>query len=103
MIVPYRHIAELAELSDEEITELMNELKSAQRALGETLKPQGFNIGANLGRSSGAGIADHLHFHIVPRWNGDTNFMPVIGDIKVMPEYIKKTYDKLLKGFSKDQ
>jgi ATP adenylyltransferase len=99
MIVPYRHIAELAELSDEEITELMNELKSAQRALGETLKPQGFNIGANLGRSSGAGIADHLHFHIVPRWNGDTNFMPVLGEVKVISQDLKETKIKLIEAY----
>ncbi len=99
MIVPYRHIAELDDLSDDETVELMNELKTAKRALNETLKPQGFNIGANLGRSSGAGIADHFHFHIVPRWNGDTNFMPVIGEVKVISQDLKETKIKLIEAY----
>lgn len=99
MIVPYRHIAELDDLSDDETIELMNELKTAQRALNETLKPQGFNIGANLGRSSGAGIADHIHFHIVPRWNGDTNFMPVLGEVKVISQDLKETKIKLIEAY----
>ena len=99
MIVPYRHIAELDDLSDDETIELMNELKTAKRALNETLKPQGFNIGANLGRSSGAGIADHFHFHIVPRWIGDTNFMPVIGEVKVISQDLKETKIKLIEAY----
>jgi ATP adenylyltransferase len=99
MVVPYKHIAELADLSNDETVELMNELKTAQRALNETLKPQGFNIGANLGRSSGAGIADHLHFHIVPRWNGDTNFMPVLGEVKVISQALKETKVKLIEAY----
>ena len=99
MIVPYRHIGELSDLQDEETTELMNELIIAQRALNETLKPQGFNIGANLGRSSGAGIADHIHFHIVPRWNGDTNFMPVLGEVKVISQDLRETKTKLIEAY----
>jgi ATP adenylyltransferase len=99
MVVPYRHIGELSELQDDETTELMNELIIAQHALNETLKPQGFNIGANLGRSSGAGLADHLHFHIVPRWNGDTNFMPVLGEVKVISQDLRETKVKLIKTY----
>jgi ATP adenylyltransferase len=99
MVVPYRHIGELSKLLDEETSDLMNELKTAQHALNETLKPQGFNIGANLGRSSGAGIADHLHFHIVPRWNGDTNFMPVLGEVKIISQDLKETKVKLIEAY----
>jgi len=99
MIVPYRHIGELSDLDDEESAELMQEIKLAQRALIDTLKPQGFNIGANIGRSSGAGIEDHFHFHIVPRWNGDTNFMPVIGEVKVISQDLKDTKINLMKAY----
>ena len=77
----------------------MKELQFAQRALIATLNPQGFNIGANLGRSSGAGITDHLHFHIVPRWNGDTNFMPVLGEVKVISQDLMETKAKLIKAY----
>ena len=99
MIVPYRHIGELSDLLDEEASELMRELQFAQHALIATLNPQGFNIGANLGRSSGAGITDHLHFHIVPRWNGDTNFMPVLGEVKVISQDLMETKAKLIKAY----
>jgi ATP adenylyltransferase len=99
MIVPYRHIGELSDLLDEEASELMKELQFAQRALIATLNPQGFNIGANLGRSSGAGITDHLHFHIVPRWYGDTNFMPVLGEVKVISQDLMETKAKLIKAY----
>jgi ATP adenylyltransferase len=95
MAVPYRHIRELRELNDRERSELMNLVIKCVGIL-EVFKPDGFNIGMNLGRAAGAGIDDHIHFHIVPRWSGDTNFMPVIGDIKVMPEYLDKTYLKLI-------
>lgn len=95
MAVPYRHVKELAELNDRERVEIMNlTIKSIE--ILKAMKPDGFNIGMNLGRVAGAGIDDHLHFHIVPRWSGDTNFMPVIGDIKVMPEYLDQTYLKLI-------
>jgi ATP adenylyltransferase len=99
MVVPYRHVGELSDLLDDETAELMNELIIAQSALNETLKPQGFNIGANLGRPSGAGIADHLHFHIVPRWNGDTNFMPVLGEVKVISQDLRETKTKLIEAY----
>ena len=94
MSVPYRHTNELGELSDSERLELMN-LTIMCVELLKVIKPDGFNVGMNLGRVAGAGIDDHLHFHVVPRWNGDTNFMPVIGDLKVMPEYLDQTYLRL--------
>ena len=95
MAVPYRHIRELGELSDLERSELMTLVVKCMEIL-KAFKPDGFNIGMNLGRVAGAGIDDHIHFHIVPRWSGDTNFMPVIGDIKIMPEYLDETYLKLI-------
>ncbi|GIW47518.1 MAG: hydrolase [Deltaproteobacteria bacterium] len=94
MAVPYRHIKELAHLTDGEKLELMNLIIKSTEIL-KAINPDGFNIGMNIGRVAGAGIEDHIHFHIVPRWNGDTNFMPVIGDVKVMPEYLDQTYIKL--------
>jgi ATP adenylyltransferase len=94
MSVPYRHTSELGELSNSERLELMNLTIMCVEVL-RIIKPDGFNVGMNLGRVAGAGIDDHLHFHVVPRWNGDTNFMPVIGDLKVMPEYLDQTYLRL--------
>jgi ATP adenylyltransferase len=84
------------DLTDDELAELMKVTQIAERVLREALKPHGFNIGMNLGRCAGAGIEDHLHIHIVPRWNGDTNFMPVIGETKVLPELLSQTYEKLV-------
>jgi ATP adenylyltransferase len=97
MSVPYRHTNELDELNDSERLELMNLTIKCVELL-KVIKPDGFNVGMNLGRVAGAGIDDHLHFHVVPRWNGDTNFMPVIGDLKVMPEYLDQTYLRLTQG-----
>lgn len=94
MAVPYRHTNKLSDLSPEERLEMMD-LTSKCVDILETLKAEGFNIGINLGRAGGAGIDDHLHFHIVPRWSGDTNFMPVIADVRVMPEYLEDTYETL--------
>ena len=94
MAVPYRHTNELGELDESERRELINLTIECSEIL-RVMKPDGFNIGMNLGRIAGAGIDDHLHFHIVPRWSGDTNFIPVIGDVKVMPEYLDQTYLKL--------
>jgi ATP adenylyltransferase len=84
----------LEELRDREFQELFALLKTSTRILKDSLHPQGFNIGMNIGKAGGAG-EDHLHIHIVPRWTGDTNFMPVIGETKVVPEYLEKTYQKL--------
>jgi len=99
LIVPNRHTSEMADLSDEEKIELVNLLQYAQDVLQAVMKPQGFNIGMNLGRLAGAGITDHLHFHIVPRWGGDTNFMPIVGHTKVISEALEETRDHLHKAF----
>lgn len=96
MTVPYKHTNNFSDLTQEERLELMN-LTAKCIDILQVIKPEGFNIGMNLGRTGGAGIDDHLHFHVVPRWNGDTNFMPVIGDVRVMPEYLEETYETLSK------
>jgi ATP adenylyltransferase len=86
MVVPVRHTSDFSSLTTEEKSEIMNKLQTAEELLKTVYKPDGFNIGANLGKVSGAGIDEHLHFHIVPRWNGDTNFMPVLGEVKVISQ-----------------
>jgi ATP adenylyltransferase len=96
MVVPNRHVASLEELNEGEMLELMTLLKKSLHVLKGALKPDGFNVGMNLGREAGAGIEAHVHFHVVPRWNGDTNFMPVLFDTKVIPEFLEKMYEKLL-------
>ncbi len=98
MVVPYRHTSEFASLSGEESMECMDKLQLSLKALELVYKPEGFNIGLNLGRVSGAGIHEHLHFHIVPRWNGDTNFMPVLGEVKVISQDLLVTKKKLLEA-----
>lgn len=97
MIVPYRHVKELNGLSNEELMELMNNLKYSINVLRKALKPDGFNIGINLGRVAGAGIEDHIHIHVVPRWCGDSNFMPVIASTKSLPIALQETYNLLKK------
>jgi len=99
MIAPYRHVANLEELTDEERHEHFDIVSRSVRLLKEIFNPTGFNIGMNIGRVAGAGIDDHVHTHIVPRWQGDTNFMPVIADVRVMPEALAETYDKLKEKF----
>ena len=94
LVLPYRHLSEFDLLSADERLELMDLLSLCTRVLG-VFDPDGFNIGMNIGSVAGAGIEDHLHFHVVPRWEGDNNFMPVIGDVRVIPEYLEKTYEKL--------
>jgi len=101
MIVPFRHVSEFGKLTNDEASEIMWELQLAQSALTEIYKPHGFNIGVNLGRASGAGLDEHIHFHIVPRWIGDTNFMPVLGEVKVISQDLKDTKLKLLEAFKK--
>ena len=98
MIVPYRQTARFDELTDKEIGEMMKVLRRAIRALDAEVHPDGFNFGANLGRASGAGVNDHIHFHLVPSWNGDTNFMPVVSDAKVISEDMRTTMYKLRKA-----
>ena len=101
MIVPYRHTSDFASLSKEEKIEIMNKLQSAEQALKMVYSPEGFNIGLNLGRVSGAGLHEHIHFHIVPRWNGDTNFMPVLGEVKVISQDLITTKNKLAEALRK--
>ena len=99
MIVPYEHTALLASISEAATTEMMNLAKRAQVALEAEYRPDGFNIGMNLGRSAGAGVADHLH--VVPRWVGDANFVSIVGETRVLPEEMSITYQKLKKHFDK--
>jgi len=89
MVVPYRQCADFADLTDDELLGLFKLVQRCQNALGRVMKPDGFNIGLNLGRCAGAGITEHLHVHIVPRWNGDTNFMPVLANTTVVPQALK--------------
>lgn len=100
MVIPYRHVADLSDLQDDELLALMHYVNLGKAALTKAFGPDGFNIGINLGRTAGAGIADHVHIHIVPRWNGDTNFMPVIADTKVMPQALSDTYELLRNAIS---
>lgn len=99
MVCPYRHVAELADLTREERIELMDLTERCVRVLKQVMNPQGFNIGFNLGAAAGAGLKDHLHQHIVPRWIGDTNLMPVIGGVSVVPEALDVLYAKLKPAF----
>jgi ATP adenylyltransferase len=96
MIVPYAHTANVEDLSASVQAELMLWTTRAVGALKRAISPEGFNIGMNLGRVAGAGIADHLHLHVVPRWGGDTNFMPVLGETRLIPESLESTYDRLI-------
>ena len=98
MVVPYKHTSKLESLPDEAYVEVMRASALGMRALDEVSGPHGFNLGANLGRIAGAGIDKHIHFHIVPRWNGDTNFMPVLADAKLISEDLKKTWVRLKKS-----
>lgn len=95
MVAPFRHLATLDDLTDEELFEHFDLVRKSARAIKEAYKPEGFNIGMNLGRVAGAGVEGHVHTHIVPRWNGDTNFMPVLSDTKVLPEALASTYAQL--------
>ncbi len=99
MVSPGRHTAELGELSEAEMVELFRNVALCREILTRASAPDGFNIGINLGRAAGAGIDDHLHMHVVPRWNGDSNFMSVVADVRVIPEALLATYDRLLPLF----
>jgi ATP adenylyltransferase len=100
MVVPNRHLGDLEGLDDEESLELQRLLQRAVKALREEMEPHGFNIGLNIGRIAGAGLPDHLHWHVVPRWSGDTNFMPVTGQTRVMPELLAETAKRLAPRFA---
>ncbi len=95
MVAPYRHVGAIEELTPSESSEIIELTTLAVRAIKQEMKPQGFNLGMNLGKAAGAGFADHLHMHVVPRWQGDTNFMPVVGQSKVMPETVEDSYRRL--------
>ncbi|WP_298038316.1 HIT domain-containing protein [uncultured Desulfuromonas sp.] len=102
MVAPYRHTCDPGVLSDVEALEMHRLLNLARDVLQEKFSPQGFNVGMNLGQIAGAGVTDHLHMHIVPRWSGDTNFMPVFADVRVIPQHLQATYDYLAPAFSKN-
>lgn len=101
LVIPYRHIADLALLTPEENQELLGLAQQAILALKACMNPDGYNLGVNMGRVAGAGIEKHLHMHIVPRWSGDTNFITVMGDTRVLPEAPEKTYEKILTAWPK--
>jgi ATP adenylyltransferase len=95
MVVPHGHVSTLAGLGHEELNEMALLAQLAERVLTAAFQPQGINVGMNLGRPAGAGIADHLHIHLVPRWTGDTNFMTVVGEVRVLPEELPRTAERL--------
>jgi len=101
MISPYRHVPSITDLTDQEALEIHQLTKLSIKLLDITMKPDGYNIGANIGKAAGAGIDQHYHLHIVPRWIGDTNYMPIISNTKVIVEYLLDTYDKLRKNLNK--
>ena len=96
LVVPYVHAADLLEMDDEVVVDMMRMTQKGVQLLRTAASPHGLNIGINLGEAAGAGIKEHLHIHIVPRWENDTNFMPVLGDVRVIPESLDNTYEKLL-------
>lgn len=95
LVAPIKHLPDLESLSGQEMQDLLSVVRIAVRALTELMHPDGFNVGLNLGTAAGAGIAEHMHFHVVPRWNGDTNFMTVFGEVRSVPEHIQATCAKL--------
>jgi ATP adenylyltransferase len=99
MVVPFEHVAGVEDLSTETIGEMMALTQRSVGVLREKLRPMAFNIGINQGAAAGAGVADHVHLHVVPRWVGDTNFMPVLADTRVMPQSLESSYDLLVGGF----
>jgi ATP adenylyltransferase len=101
MVIPNRHLSSFDDLTEEEMNRIMQVTKLSMKALDLVMKPHGFNFGANLGKAAGAGIDEHIHFHIVPRWNGDTNFFPVLGDVKVISQDLLQTKSNLIEAYSK--
>jgi ATP adenylyltransferase len=98
LIAPYRQIADVVELNDAELLEINQLVAKGVTWIRNAYHPDGFNIGVNMGRAAGAGIPQHIHWHIVPRWNGDTNFMTAIGDVRVIPQDLHESYDRLLEA-----
>ncbi len=101
MIAPIRHVSDLNKLKPEEKEDILHHLGQAIHISKKVFCSDGFNVGMNLGRVSGAGIPHHLHFHVIPRWNGDMNFMPVLADVRIIPEHLQETYRKLRRQFKK--
>jgi len=102
MVIPYRHVATLEDLDDASLTELMFLARRTEKHLRTVYRPDGLNIGMNIGKSAGAGIAGHLHMHLLPRWLGDTNFMTVVGETRVVPEDLSITWDRLRSAFASE-
>lgn len=101
MVVPTRHVGSLAAATREELAEVIELTRRSEMALGEAYAPHGLNVGINLGKAAGAGVLDHLHVHLVPRWSGDTNFMSVVGDVRVLPEELEQTAERLRPIFAR--
>ena len=99
MVVPYLHTPTFNGLSDDVLFDLIKTVEKSVRILKNVLRPDGFNMGLNFGKVAGAGMESHMHIHVVPRWTGDTDSMPIIAETRVMPEHLKKTYNKILKAF----
>jgi ATP adenylyltransferase len=99
MVAPYAHVAQLDQLAQEGLVEMMELAQRLQTSLRKSYDPEGYNLGMNLGKCAGAGVADHLHLHLLPRWTGDSNFMTVVGETRVQPEDLLATYDKLAAFF----
>jgi ATP adenylyltransferase len=100
LVAPHRHLDDVSLLTTEEMSDLMAAVSLSVEVLREVMNAEGFNVGLNLGRVAGAGIEEHLHFHVVPRWNGDHNFMTVLGEVRSIPEHIRATYEKLKPRFA---
>lgn len=101
MVVPYRHLFSITDLDGDELLDLMTMIQLSVKCLKEAFRPEGFNIGLNIGKVAGAGLEEHLHFHVIPRWVGDTHFMAVLGEVRVIPEHVLSTYDRLLPLFKR--
>ena len=100
MVAPRAHVASLTDLGDDQTAAVMTLVRRSLRMLDGVMQPQGFNVGVNIGRVAGAGFPDHVHVHIVPRWDGDTNFLPVVAEVKVVNEHLDRTWEKLSQAFA---
>jgi len=103
MVAPRAHVGSLVDLDDDQTLAVMRLARRSLRVLAELMHPEGFNAGVNIGRVAGAGIPDHVHVHVVPRWNGDTNFLPVLAEVKVLNEHLDRTWEKLAVAFSRPE
>jgi ATP adenylyltransferase len=103
LVVPFRHISDIEDMSREEKMEMIDLMDRSVRIMKEVMHPEGFNVGMNIGKAGGAGVESHLHLHVVPRWPGDTNFVTVLGEVRVIPEDVEQTRDSLLPFFKEDK